>query len=249
MMLLTGPNMAGKSTYMRQIALIVILAQMGSFVPCAEARIGVVDRVFTRIGASDSLARGESTFMVEMKETANILHHATERSLILLDEVGRGTSTFDGISIAWAVAEALHDMDCRPRTLFATHYHELTDLVQTKERIKNYNFAVKEWRGEIIFLRSLMEGASSHSYGIHVARLAGLPATVIERAREILARLERSQAKLETFGGDVPAQMALFGCADDRLRDRLGALDTATLTPIEALNILHQLSEEAKKPQ
>ena len=249
MMLLTGPNMAGKSTYMRQIALIVILAQMGSFVPCAEARIGVVDRVFTRIGASDSLARGESTFMVEMKETANILHHATERSLILLDEVGRGTSTFDGISIAWAVAEALHDMDCRPRTLFATHYHELTDLVQTKERIKNYNFAVKEWRGEIIFLRSLMEGASSHSYGIHVARLAGLPATVIERAREILARLERSQAKLETFGGDVPAQMALFGCADDRLRDRLGGLDTATLTPIEALNILHQLSEEAKKPQ
>jgi len=249
MMLLTGPNMAGKSTYMRQIALIVILAQMGSFVPCAEARIGVVDRVFTRIGASDSLARGESTFMVEMKETANILHHATERSLILLDEVGRGTSTFDGISIAWAVAEALHDMDCRPRTLFATHYHELTDLVQTKERIKNYNFAVREWRGEIIFLRSLMEGASSHSYGIHVARLAGLPATVIERAREILARLERSQAKLETSGGDVPAQMALFGCVDDRLRDRLGALDTATLTPIEALNILHQLSEEAKKPQ
>jgi DNA mismatch repair protein MutS len=248
-MLLTGPNMAGKSTYMRQIALIVILAQMGSFVPCAEAHIGVVDRVFTRIGASDSLARGESTFMVEMKETANILHHATERSLILLDEVGRGTSTFDGISIAWAVAEALHDMEWRPRTLFATHYHELTDLVQTKERIKNYNFAVKEWRGDIIFLRSLAEGASSHSYGIHVARLAGLPTAVIERAKEILTRLEGSQVKLETAGGDASAQMALFGFPDDRLRKRLGALETSNMTPIEALNILHQLSEEAKKPQ
>jgi DNA mismatch repair protein MutS len=249
MMLLTGPNMAGKSTYMRQIALTVILAQMGSFVPCAEARIGVVDRVFTRIGASDSLATGESTFMVEMKETANILHHAAERSLILLDEVGRGTSTFDGISIAWAVAEALHDMPCRPRTLFATHYHELTDLVQTKERIKNYNFAVKEWRGDIIFLRSLLQGASSHSYGIHVARLAGLPTAVIERAKEILARLEGSQAKLETAGHDAPAQMVLFGSADDRLRKRLSALDTSGMTPIEALNMLHELSEEAKKSQ
>lgn len=249
-MLLTGPNMAGKSTYMRQIALIVILAQMGSFVPCAEARIGVVDRVFTRIGASDSLARGESTFMVEMKETANILHHATERSLILLDEVGRGTSTFDGISIAWAVAETLHDIECRPRTLFATHYHELTDLVQTKERIKNYNFAVKEWRGDIIFLRSLMEGASSHSYGIHVARLAGLPSAVIERAKEILARLEGGQAKLESAGpSDKPAQLALFGSDDDGLRKRLSALDTSSMTPIEALNTLHQLSEEAKKFQ
>ena len=187
--------------------------------------------------------------MVEMKETANILHHATERSLILLDEVGRGTSTFDGISIAWAVAEALHDMEWRPRTLFATHYHELTDLVQTKERIKNYNFAVKEWRGDIIFLRSLAEGASSHSYGIHVARLAGLPTAVIERAKEILARLEGSQVKLETAGSDASAQMALFGLPDDRLRKRLGALETSNMTPIEALNILHQLSEEAKKPQ
>ncbi|MEX0802619.1 MAG: DNA mismatch repair protein MutS, partial [Candidatus Binatia bacterium] len=175
-LMLTGPNMAGKSTYMRQIALIAILAQMGSFVPAGEARIGVVDRVFTRIGASDSLARGESTFMVEMKETAAILQHATKRSLILLDEVGRGTSTFDGISIAWAVAESLHEHADRPRTLFATHYHELTDLVRTKERIKNYNFAVKEWQGDIIFLRNVVEGAASHSYGIHVARLAGLPA-------------------------------------------------------------------------
>src|SRR5882724_7289574 len=226
--LLTGPNMAGKSTYMRQVALIVILAQMGSFIPSAEARIGVVDRIFTRIGAADSLARGESTFMVEMKETANILHHATRRSLILLDEVGRGTSTFDGISIAWAVAESLHDAPARPRTLFATHYHELTDLAQTKERIKNYNFAVKEWRGEIIFLRNLVEGAASHSYGIHVARLAGMPANVIARAKEILARLEGSHdRKVDDFElrdltlCAVPAQMGLFNSPDDVLRDRL----------------------------
>ena len=252
--LLTGPNMAGKSTYMRQIALIVILAQMGSFVPCAQARIGIVDRIFTRIGATDSLARGESTFMVEMKETANILHHATSRSLILLDEVGRGTSTFDGISIAWAVAESLHDVDCRPRTLFATHYHELTDLAQSKERLKNYNFAVKEWHGEIIFLRNLVEGAASHSYGIHVARLAGMPLNVIARAKEILARLEGSHdRKVDDFElrdltlCAVPAQMGLFNSSDDVLRDRLSRLDLSIMTPIEAMNVLHQLTEEAKK--
>jgi DNA mismatch repair protein MutS len=252
--LLTGPNMAGKSTYMRQIALIVILAQMGSFVPAAEAEIGIVDRIFTRIGAADSLTRGESTFMVEMKETANILHHATRRSLILLDEVGRGTSTFDGISIAWAVAESLHDSAERPRTLFATHYHELTELVVSKERIKNYNFAVKEWRGEIIFLRNLVAGAASHSYGIHVARLAGMPAAVIDRAKEILAQLEgsssaappalkpRGQASLEP-----PAQLGLFGSADRRLREQLGQLDITQMTPVEALNVLDKLTEEAKK--
>src|SRR5262244_406792 len=216
-LLLTGPNMAGKSTYMRQVALIVILAQMGSFVPATEARIGIVDRVFTRIGAADSLARGESTFMVEMKETAAILHHATERSLILLDEVGRGTSTFDGISIAWSVAESLHDTAHRPRTLFATHYHELTDLALTNERIKNYNFVVKEWRGDIIFLRNLVEGAASHSYGIHVGRLAGLPAPVIQRAKEILARLEENAGDREQVRKTIldedntePVQMALF---------------------------------------
>ncbi|HEV8723141.1 MAG TPA: DNA mismatch repair protein MutS [Candidatus Binatia bacterium] len=252
--LLTGPNMAGKSTYMRQVALIVILAQMGSFVPCAEARIGVVDRIFTRIGAADSLARGESTFMVEMKETANILHHATRRSLILLDEVGRGTSTFDGISIAWAVAESLHDAPARPRTLFATHYHELTDLAQTKERIKNYNFAVKEWRGEIIFLRNLIEGATSHSYGIHVARLAGMPADVIARAKEILARLDGSQdGRGEGFksrgrvAGDSPAQMGLFNAEPDPIREQLLNLDVTRMTPMEAMNVLHKLTEQAKK--
>jgi DNA mismatch repair protein MutS len=253
--LLTGPNMAGKSTYMRQNALIVILAQMGGFVPAAEAQIGIVDRIFTRIGAADALARGESTFMVEMKETANILHHATRRSLILLDEVGRGTSTFDGISIAWAVAESLHECRERPRTLFATHYHELTELAISHERIKNFNFAVKEWRGEIIFLRNLVAGAASHSYGIHVARLAGMPAPVIERAKLILAQLENSQTPgAGTMGrrriednNEMPVQMGLFSATDDRLRDRLAQLDIANLTPIQALNVLHELTEEAKK--
>jgi DNA mismatch repair protein MutS len=252
--LLTGPNMAGKSTYMRQVALIVILAQMGSFVPCSDARVGIVDRVFTRIGAADSLSRGESTFMVEMKETANILHHASARSLILLDEVGRGTSTFDGISIAWAVAESLHDAPERPRTLFATHYHELTELTESKERIRNYNFSVKEWRGDIIFLRNLVAGAASHSYGIHVARLAGMPAAVINRAKEILAQLESGQggraAKLDgaaRSSTDQPMQMGLFGNVDDRLRDELRKIDVVQMTPLDALNILHKLTEEAKK--
>ena len=253
MILLTGPNMAGKSTYMRQVALIVVLAQMGGFVPCTEARLGIVDRIFTRIGAVDSLARGESTFMVEMKETANILQHATRQSLILLDEVGRGTSTFDGISIAWAVAESLHDVQARPRTLFATHYHELTDLAQTKERIKNYNFAVKEWRGEIIFLRNLIEGAASHSYGIHVARLAGMPANVIARAKEILARLEsiedgrgESLKPRARVAGDAP-QMGLFNSEPDLLREQLLKLDVTQMTPLEAMNVLHKLTEQAKK--
>jgi DNA mismatch repair protein MutS len=253
-LLLTGPNMAGKSTYMRQVALIVILAQMGSFVPATEARIGIADRIFTRIGATDSLARGESTFMVEMKETANILHHATQRSLILLDEVGRGTSTFDGISIAWAVAERLHDMPERPRTLFATHYHELTDLARTKERIRNFNFSVKEWQGDVIFLRNLVEGATSHSYGIHVARLAGLPSAVIERAKEILQNLEsgeaegkRANTEKRGVGCDEPVQMALFGSVERKLSEELRKLDVSHLSPIEALNLLYQWSEEAKK--
>jgi DNA mismatch repair protein MutS len=252
-LLLTGPNMAGKSTYMRQVALIVILAQMGSFVPAAEARIGIADRIFTRIGATDSLARGESTFMVEMKETANILQHATQRSLILLDEVGRGTSTFDGISIAWAVAERLHDMPERPRTLFATHYHELTDLARSKERIRNFSFAVKEWQGEIIFLRNLVEGAASHSYGIHVGRLAGLPPTVIERAKEILQNLESGEAEGKRADTekrkpalDEPVQMALFSSMERKLTEELRRLDVSHLSPIEALNLLHQWSEAAK---
>lgn len=253
-LLLTGPNMAGKSTYMRQVALIVILAQMGGFVPAAEARIGLVDRIFTRIGAADYLARGESTFMVEMRESAHILRHATERSLILLDEVGRGTSTFDGISIAWSVAEWLHDSPNRPRTLFATHYHELTDLALTNERVKNFNFAVKEWKGEVIFLRTLTEGAASRSYGIHVARLAGLPSAVVQRAKEILRNLEGGE--LDEKGrprlarghqGGEQAQIPLFGAANDKIGEELKKLDVSVLTPVEALNILHDLVEKAKK--
>ncbi|TAK00042.1 DNA mismatch repair protein MutS [bacterium] len=253
-LVLTGPNMAGKSTYMRQVALIVILAQVGSFVPASEARIGLVDRIFTRIGAADYLARGESTFMVEMKETAHILRHATARSLILLDEVGRGTSTFDGISIAWSVAEYLHDTPHRSRTLFATHYHELTDLALNNERVKNFNFAVKEWKGEVIFLRTLVEGAASRSYGIHVGHLAGLPPSVVQRAKEILKNLEGGE--LDEKGRprlarghreEDPAQMALFKAADRRLSEELKSLDVSVLTPVEALNILHALVEEAKK--
>jgi DNA mismatch repair protein MutS len=191
--------------------------------------------------------------MVEMKETANILHYATRRSLILLDEVGRGTSTFDGISIAWAVAESLHDIADRPRTLFATHYHELTDLAQTKERIKNYNFAVKEWRGEIVFLRNLIEGAASHSYGIHVARLAGLPGSLIDRAKEILAQLEAGETDRQNLRGasgltqnTEPVQMGLFGSMDRKLREELRRIDMSRMTPLEAMNVLHSLSEKAK---
>ncbi len=254
MLMLTGPNMAGKSTYMRQIALIVILAQMGSFVPASTAHIGVVDRIFTRIGATDSLSSGESTFMIEMKETANILQNATRRSLILLDEVGRGTSTFDGISIASAVAESLHERPDRPRTLFATHYHELSDLAHNYERIRNFNFSVKEWQGDIIFLRNIVEGAASHSYGIHVARLAGLPSAVIDRAKDILVQLERNgsevQTRVSSLTGspvDEPKQMTFFTDSENRLRNRLRSLDVTRMTPIDALNTLFQLSEEAKK--
>jgi len=253
-LILTGPNMVGKSTYMRQVALIVLMAQMGSFVPATEAQIGLVDRLFTRIGAADALARGESTFMVEMRETARILQQATQRSLILLDEVGRGTSTFDGISIAWSVAEYLHGVHHRPRTLFATHYHELTDLALTQDRVKNFSFAVKEWKGDVIFLRSLVEGASSHSYGIHVASLAGLPSSVVQRAKDILKNLEGGE--LDDGGrprlagassGNDPAQMVLFTPSDTKLREELRRVDVSVLTPVEALNLLNRLVEESKK--
>ncbi len=218
--LITGPNMAGKSTYIRQVALIVIMAQTGSFVPASEAELGVVDRVFTRVGAGDDLARGRSTFMVEMQETANILHNATNRSLVVLDEIGRGTSTFDGISIAWAVAEALHN-DVRAMTLFATHYHELTDLVLTLKGARNYNVLVREQGDGIAFLRKIVPGGTDKSYGIHVARLAGLPDEVVERAKEILQNLEEGefgesgQPKLAVRrprrGKNNPLQLSLFG--------------------------------------
>ena len=189
--LITGPNMAGKSTYIRQVALLTLLAHTGAFVPATRARIDLVDRIFTRIGASDDLARGQSTFMVEMSETANILHHATERSLVILDEIGRGTSTFDGLSLAWAIVEHLHNQ-LGAKTLFATHYHELTELGGRLKRVFNCNVAVREYNEQIIFLRQIVDGAADQSYGLQVARLAGVPAEVLSRAREILGNLEGS---------------------------------------------------------
>jgi DNA mismatch repair protein MutS len=250
-LVLTGPNMSGKSTYLRQVALIVLLAQLGSYVPAESARVGVVDRVFTRVGASDRLARGESTFMVEMRETAEILAHASARSLIILDEIGRGTSTFDGLSIAWAVAEYLHDTPgLGARTLFATHYHELTDLARTKPRVANAHFAAREWNDEVVFLRRLVEGGASRSYGIQVARLAGLPDAVIRRARAILQNLEggeldaRGRPRLAADAGDPEpadaAQLALFGEArrdprETAVLDALRALRADETTPLEAL--------------
>jgi DNA mismatch repair protein MutS len=186
---ITGPNMAGKSTYIRQVALIVLIAQIGSFVPASAAEIGIVDRIFTRVGASDDLSRGQSTFMVEMNETANIVNNATERSLVILDEIGRGTSTFDGLSIAWSVAEFLHDR-IKARTLFATHYHELTRLAAERSGVVNFNVAVREWNDQIIFLRKIVPGGADKSYGIQVARLAGLPREILDRAKDILAHLE-----------------------------------------------------------
>ncbi|MDP4644624.1 MAG: DNA mismatch repair protein MutS, partial [Opitutales bacterium] len=221
--LITGPNMAGKSTYIRQVALIVLMAQSGAWVPARSCQIGLVDRIFSRVGASDELARGNSTFMVEMNETANILNNATPRSLVILDEIGRGTSTYDGLSIAWAVIEHLHPKDADgARTLFATHYHELTQLAQTLDRLENYSVAVKEWNDEIIFVRQVIKGAADRSYGIQVARLAGLPTTVIDRAKTILERLEaddsshnllRKRMKKEKSGTDTKDeddQLALF---------------------------------------
>lgn len=251
-LIITGPNMAGKSTFMRQIALLVLMAQMGSLVPAKKAQIGVVDRIFTRVGASDNLARGQSTFMVEMTEAANILNHATPRSLIVLDEIGRGTSTFDGVSIAWAVAEYLHDnAKVAAKTLFATHYHELTDLAQTRERVQNFNVAVKEWDDKIIFLRRIVKGGASHSYGIQVARLAGLPSAVIERAKEVLRNLESGEyeagaprlARSKHAGkvAETP-QLGLFE-QPDPVRQRIEEMDVSVLTPLEALNLLDELKK------
>jgi DNA mismatch repair protein MutS len=257
-LIITGPNMAGKSTILRQTALTVLMAQMGSFVPAAKAAVGVVDRIFSRIGASDDLARGRSTFMVEMNETANILRHATPKSLVILDEIGRGTSTYDGLSIAWAVAEALHDRERRGvRTLFATHYHELTELVSTKERVKNFNIAVKEWNDRIIFLRKLVPGGTSRSYGIQVARIAGLPEGVIGRAKEILENLEGED--LDEAGRPRLAhssnlkekkaslQLSLFGAQDQRLKRWFESLDVSSMTPLEALIELNKLKEYMDK--
>jgi DNA mismatch repair protein MutS len=245
---ITGPNMGGKSTYLRQVALIVLLNQVGSFVPASKARLGVCDRIFTRVGASDQLARGESTFMVEMHETANILNNATDRSLIILDEVGRGTATFDGLSLAWAIIEYLHDNPARSGiTLFATHYHEVTDLAKTKNRVANFNVAVKEWNEQIIFLRKVVEGAADKSYGIQVAKLAGIPQSVTERAKEILETLERKERDLveETRKrGPATRQLGLFNSKEQGVVEALRALDVDTLSPRDALNALYELRQK-----
>jgi DNA mismatch repair protein MutS len=253
MIIITGPNMAGKSTILRQVALIVLLAQMGSFVPAEAAEIGVVDQIFTRVGASDDLSSGQSTFMVEMQETAQILHQATSRSLVLLDEIGRGTSTFDGLSIAWAVAEYLHDLKGKGvKTLFATHYHELTDLTQTKKRVKNYHVSVKEYNQQIIFLRKLQEGGTNRSFGIQVARLAGLPQSVVDRAREVLKNLEKGE--LDFWGlpslasskkGRIfhPAQLELFSENRQRIEERIKTLSIDAMSPLQALLTLKELKE------
>jgi DNA mismatch repair protein MutS len=252
-LIITGPNMAGKSTVLRQVALLVIMAQMGSFIPAKKASISVVDRIFTRVGALDILSQGQSTFMVEMQETANILNNAGEHSLVIMDEIGRGTSTYDGLSIAWAVVEYLHDLHKTGiKTLFATHYHELTDLAQQKPRVKNYNIAVKEWNDEIIFLRKLVEGATNRSYGIQVARLAGIPAAVISRSKKILYRVENKDQDLTEALSDKetvkagPQQMDLFGKKDHFFVEKLSKLDISKMTPLEALNYLNALQDEAK---
>ena len=255
LLMITGPNMAGKSTYMRQVALICLMAQAGSYVPAAKARIGIADRIFTRVGAGDNLARGQSTFMLEMMEAASILKNSTPKSLIVMDEIGRGTSTFDGVSIAWAVAEYIHDTPtCRARTLFATHYHELTELATTRVRIKNYTVAVREWNDQVIFLRTIIPGGASHSYGIQVARLAGMPSDVVERAKEILQNLESGEfeegaPRLAKSRKSQPKQelrqFSLFEATEDLLRQRLKKLNIATLTPLEALNMLDELKRMA----
>ena len=242
-MVLTGPNMSGKSTYLRQVALVVLMAQMGSFVPADEARIGVVDRIFTRIGARDEISAGQSTFMVEMVETANILHHATDRSLLVLDEIGRGTSTYDGISIAWAVVEYIHNHPrLRAKTLFATHYHELTELAEVLPRVRNYNVAVAEEGDKVVFLRKVVPGGADRSYGIHVAQLAGLPKAVTRRAEDILAELERTASRSPAAVPDEEAeQLALFAVGTHPILAQVRELDLTTMTPLEALNKLYEL--------
>ena len=255
--IITGPNMAGKSTYIRQVALIALLAQAGSFVPADSARVGLVDRIFTRVGAADELGRGQSTFMVEMTETANILRHATPRGLVILDEVGRGTSTFDGISIAWAVVEYLHNRpEKKARTLFATHYHELTELELTLPGAKNFNVAVREWNDRVIFLRKVVKGGTDKSYGIQVARLAGLPRSVIERARLILIGLEEETLSPEGLprfalpvspSPDQTRQLSLFSPVSNKIIDQLKNLNLDVITPFEALQRLKDLKDQAEE--
>lgn len=246
--MITGPNMSGKSAILRQTALIVLLAQMGSFVPASEAKIGLVDKIFTRVGASDNISMGESTFMVEMNETASILNNLSERSLVLLDEIGRGTSTYDGISIAWAISEYLHEHPARAKTLFATHYHELNEMTATFSRIKNYNVSVKELKDNVLFLRKLVPGGSEHSFGIHVAKMAGMPQQVIQKANKILKKLEKSHSseemtdKLQMAQNEM--QLSFFNLDDpllEEIKEEILHLDIDTLTPVEALMKLNEI--------
>ncbi len=252
--LITGPNMSGKSTYIRQVALIVLMAQAGSFVPATECTIGLADRIFARVGASDELTRGQSTFMVEMTESARILNTATSRSLVILDEIGRGTSTYDGVSLAWAMVEYLHDqVGCR--TLFATHYHELTELEKSLEGVRNYNVAIREWNDEIVFLHKIVPGATNKSWGIHVARLAGIPSWVQNRAEQILDKLETEQdanAAAEALNGAVKKsntqiQLTLFDYAPHPLLDKIQRFDTNRETPLRALQTIESWKQELKR--
>ncbi|MFT7073003.1 MAG: DNA mismatch repair protein MutS [Patiriisocius sp.] len=253
--MITGPNMSGKSAILRQTALIVLLAQMGSFVPAKAVRMGVVDKIFTRVGASDNISMGESTFMVEMNETASILNNISERSLVLLDEIGRGTSTYDGISIAWAISEYLHEHPSHAKTLFATHYHEINEMTETFSRIKNYNVSVKELKDDVLFLRKLIPGGSHHSFGIHVAKMAGMPQVVLNRANKILKRLEKSHSseelsdKIKEIAKD-DLQLSFFKLDDpllEELRDEIADIDIDTLTPVEALMKLNEMKRMLQK--
>jgi DNA mismatch repair protein MutS len=247
--MITGPNMSGKSAILRQTALIVLLAQMGSFVPATEAHIGMVDKIFTRVGASDNISMGESTFMVEMNETASILNNISDRSLVLLDEIGRGTSTYDGISIAWAISEYLHEHPGRPKTLFATHYHELNEMSETFERIKNYNVSVKELKDNVLFLRKLVPGGSAHSFGIHVAKMAGMPQQVVRRATKMMVKLEKSHGSEELTeklqdAADDEMQLSFFNLDDpllEQIKEEILHTDIDTLTPVEALMKLNEI--------
>jgi len=254
--IITGPNMSGKSTYIRQAALLVLMAQMGSFIPAKSAQIGLVDRIFTRVGASDELARGQSTFMVEMTETANIINNATERSLVILDEIGRGTSTYDGLALAWAITEHIATT-IKCRTLFATHYHEITELADLLPNVKNYNVAVREWKDDVVFLHKIVSGRTDRSYGIHVAHLAGIPKPILRRSGEILEELESNfarEAHVAQIGGRLEAarpdgQLPLFDAVPlDTLREKLADVNPDTLTPIQALNLLQELKSELDGP-
>ncbi len=247
LIMITGPNMSGKSAILRQTALIVLLAQMGSFVPAEAVRMGIIDKIFTRVGASDNISMGESTFMVEMNETASILNNISDRSLVLLDEIGRGTSTYDGISIAWAIADFLHENPAKPKTLFATHYHELNEMSEQLPRIKNYNVAVKELKDNVLFIRKLVAGGSAHSFGIHVAKMAGMPQTVIQKAQKLLKKLEKNHSSEELSGiksmkEDV--QLSIFKLDDpllEEIKEEILGLDINTLTPVEALMKLNEI--------